>query len=116
MKIEQLEQLVAIHAHSTISAAADALFISQPTVSRSMQALEAELGYPLLERSRNRVRLNEAGLVALTHAQRVLDDTFRRCATLSQTRRAGYAPSALVAARLPPSGSSRVGSCHPSRE
>lgn len=74
MKIEQLEQLVAIHAHGTISAAADALFISQPTVSRSMQALEAELGYPLLERSRNRVRLNEAGLVALTHAQRVLDD------------------------------------------
>ena len=74
MKIEQLEQLVAIHTHGTVSAAADALFMSQPAVSRSMQALEAELGQPLFVRTRNRVRLNEAGLVALAHARRVLDD------------------------------------------
>lgn len=74
MKIEQLEQLVAIHAHGTVSGAAEALYMSQPAVSRSIQALEAELGQPLLERSRNRVSLNEAGLVALAHARRVLDD------------------------------------------
>jgi len=45
----------------TLTRAAEALFLSQPTVSLQLQALERELGVRLLERSRRRINLTDAG-------------------------------------------------------
>lgn len=39
LTLEQLEQLVAVADYGTLSAAAEALHISQPTLTRSMQKL-----------------------------------------------------------------------------
>lgn len=74
MELEQLEQLVAIREHGTISAAAEALHISQPALSRSVRRLEHDLGQELFERSRNHVRFNEAGELALEHADAILGE------------------------------------------
>lgn len=59
-----LEQLAAFARRGTLSAAAEELHISQPALSQSMKKLEADLGVPLFERTRNRLRLNETGVLA----------------------------------------------------
>ena len=72
MELEQMHQLEAVERCGTISAAAEELHMSQPSLSRSIQKLEKELGVELFERSRNRVVLNDAGRLALEHAHRLL--------------------------------------------
>ncbi|RDS82148.1 LysR family transcriptional regulator [Dyella monticola] len=47
----------------TLSRAAEALFLSQPSISLQLQALERELGVALLHRSRRRINLTDAGEV-----------------------------------------------------
>ena len=72
MDLEQLRQLVAVDEAGTMSGAAQRAHITQPSLSRSMQRLEAELGCELFDRTRNSVRLNEAGRAAVEHAREVL--------------------------------------------
>lgn len=77
MELEQLKQLEEIRRQGTISAAADALHISQPALSRSIKRLEDDLGQELFERTRNRARFNEAGELALEHADTILANVRR---------------------------------------
>lgn len=77
MEFEQLRQLDAIERTGTISAAAEELHMSQPSISRSMKQLERELGQELFTRTRNHVEFNEAGHLALAHARILLADERR---------------------------------------
>lgn len=61
MKLEQIEQVVEIARQKSISQAAGNLFISQPSLSLSIQHLEEELGEPLFIRSNKGVRLTPLG-------------------------------------------------------
>lgn len=72
MDLEQLRQLVAVDEAGTMSGAAQRAHITQPSLSRSMQRLEADLGCELFDRTRNSARLNEAGRIAVEHARDVL--------------------------------------------
>lgn len=69
-----LEQLEAFHRYGTLSAAAEQLHLAQPSLSRSMQKLEAMLGVTLFERKRNRLTLNKTGILAAEYAARILGD------------------------------------------
>lgn len=71
--LEQLRQLIAVADHGTLSAAAAALLLSQPALSRSMQRLEREFPLPLFERTANQLRLTDAGLLVVEDARRVLE-------------------------------------------
>jgi LysR family transcriptional regulator, low CO2-responsive transcriptional regulator len=53
-------------------AAREMLHISQPAVSKHVQALEEELGVPLLQRVGKRVILTEAGRIVQHYAEQVL--------------------------------------------
>lgn len=53
----------------SLSAAAKALGMTQPTLGRQVDALEAELGVTLFERVGGRLRLTEAGTELLEHAR-----------------------------------------------
>jgi DNA-binding transcriptional LysR family regulator len=53
-------------------AAREVLHISQPAVSKHVQALEEELGVPLLQRVGKRVLLTEAGQIVQHYAEQVL--------------------------------------------
>ena len=99
LELEQLTQLMAVAEHGTLSAAAEALHISQPSLTRSMQKLENVLGVALFERKKNRVLLNEAGLLAVEEAGKVLS-----AAEGMEARMAAYARSLRTIA---------VGSCAP---
>lgn len=58
---KQLRAFVYTVKLGTLTRAAEALYLSQPSVSLQLQALERELGMRLLERSRRRINLTDAG-------------------------------------------------------
>lgn len=68
----QLQMLVAIAENGTLMAAADALNVSQPAVTKSIKELEARLGVQLLERSGAGVRLTRYGETLLRRARAVI--------------------------------------------
>ncbi|MFH6691405.1 LysR family transcriptional regulator, partial [Cellulosimicrobium funkei] len=57
--LSALELLVATDSHGSISAAARALGVAQPTASAGLRALERRLGLDLLERTTRGSRLTE---------------------------------------------------------
>ncbi|PSW04870.1 DNA-binding transcriptional regulator OxyR [Photobacterium lipolyticum] len=72
MNIRDLEYLVALSEHKHFRKAAEACFVSQPTLSGQIRKLEDELGVSLLERTSRRVLFTDAGLSLVTQAQKVL--------------------------------------------
>lgn len=61
MTLLEIEAFLAIIQHGTMSAAAKALYITQPALTRRIQKMEQELGYPLIVRQKGHraVRLTE---------------------------------------------------------
>ena len=72
MDLGQLEAFVQVANQHSFSRAAEALFLTQPSVTARIQALERDLGERLFERSGRGVRLTEVGACFLPHAERVL--------------------------------------------
>lgn len=67
-----LEELVAFAQTGTLAQTAARLHVTQPTVTRGMQKLEADLGVTLFDRQPNRMTLTPTGQLAAQRAQRVL--------------------------------------------
>lgn len=61
MDIEYLKRFVLVSQTLNFRKASDTLFISQPTLSHSISALEKEIGVPLFERNTKTVKLTPAG-------------------------------------------------------
>lgn len=72
MKLRQLSCFVAVAEELNFRRAAERLFMTQPPLSRQIQALELKLGAQLFERSRLGVRLTEAGHRFLSDARGLL--------------------------------------------
>lgn len=89
MELEQLRQLVAFAEQGTLSRAAEELHISQPSLSRTMQALEEELQAALFIRQKNRIVLNEVGQVAVEYARQVLAATEEMVRRVQLAQRTG---------------------------
>lgn len=75
IEIEQLKHLIVFKECKTLSKAAQQLHISQPVLTRSMQKLEEDLEVSLFNRTKNKISFNETGLLAVSLATRILDDT-----------------------------------------
>jgi len=71
--LRRLRSLCAIADHGSLTAAADALTFTQPAVSQHLAALEAEVGAPLVTRSRGGAELTDAGRLLVEHARAALD-------------------------------------------
>lgn len=61
MELRALRYFVEIADEKSINKAAEKLYVSQPTLSRAIQALEAELGFEMLARSHHGVSLTPLG-------------------------------------------------------
>jgi DNA-binding transcriptional LysR family regulator len=77
MTLRQLQYLVAVVDEGSFARAAPALFVSQPTLSQQVRALEDEIGGPLLERLARGVRPTPAGEALLPAARAALAATER---------------------------------------
>ncbi|MGQ9572440.1 MAG: LysR family transcriptional regulator [Dehalococcoidia bacterium] len=72
MDIGHLEAFVQVAAHRSFSRAAEALRLTQPSITARIQSLERTLGEELFERSGRGVRLSDAGTAFLPYAERIL--------------------------------------------
>lgn len=73
-RIELMETFVRIVETGSLSAAAEQLKTSQPTVSRRLQTLERTLGLRLIQRSTHVMKLTEDGERCFAHAKDLLDN------------------------------------------
>ena len=88
-----LELLVATDRHGSISAAARALGVSQPSASAGMRRLERHLDLELVTRSTRGARLTETGRAAATWAREVVEASDRFETSAAALREA---PSARI--------------------
>ncbi|SDQ14089.1 LysR family transcriptional regulator [Microbacterium sp. cf332] len=86
--LQQLHYFVEVAAEGSISAAADLLFVAQPTMSAAMKDLEARVGRDLLLRSARGVTLTTDGVEFLGYARQVVEQ-----AELLEQRYLGRPPS-----------------------
>ncbi len=72
MELRQLEAFAAVMSTGSITGAAKLLERSQPAITRLVQELEAEIGYPLFARNGPRVTPTEQGFLLYEDAERAL--------------------------------------------
>ncbi|MDR5684213.1 MAG: LysR family transcriptional regulator [Armatimonadota bacterium] len=73
MDIQNLEAFLHVARERSFTRAAAALFLTQPSVTARIQALEQEIGRPLFERRGRTVRLTEAGEALMPYAVRAIE-------------------------------------------
>jgi DNA-binding transcriptional LysR family regulator len=88
METRDLQTFLAVAASGSITKAADLLGRSQPSVTRTIQDLETELGFQLLLRVGRRVQLSEEGVAFEEEARRLLM-SFTELAARAKTIAAG---------------------------
>lgn len=72
MQLKQLEVFVQVARLKSFSKAADALYLTQPTISAHISALESELGTKLVVRSTKEIQLTGTGSVLFGYATQIL--------------------------------------------
>lgn len=88
METRDLQTFLAVAASGSITKAAELLRRPQPSVTRTIQDLEAELGFQLLHRVGRRVQLSEEGVAFEEEARRLLM-SFTELAARAKTIAAG---------------------------
>lgn len=73
MEIRVLRYFLEVAREENITRAAEAMHVSQPTVSRQLKELEDELGKKLFTRSNYSVKLTEEGMLLRKRAEEILD-------------------------------------------
>ena len=74
MTLNQLRYFQAVARALNFRAAAEELYISQPSLSRSIDSLEQELGVMLFERAGRGISLTGSGRLFLEYTNRILDE------------------------------------------
>jgi DNA-binding transcriptional LysR family regulator len=72
VNLQQLRYFLATCRHGSFTAAADALFMAQPSVAEQIRRLESEVGVRLFVRTGRRLELTEAGSNLRIHAEKVM--------------------------------------------
>lgn len=73
MNIQQLEYLIAVDKYKHFGKAAQACFITQPTLSAMIQKFEDELDVKIFDRTTHPIRTTDAGTELIKEAQKVID-------------------------------------------
>ena len=122
MTLTELRYIIAVARERHFGRAADACFVSQPTLSIAVKKLEDELGIALFERGNPDITVTPAGQLVIQQAEITLAEaqkikTIARAARdpLSRRRgragrRAGRKPPHCCGAASTPTGSSHL--CH----
>lgn len=74
MLLRHIRYFLAVAEQGNFTRAAEALHVSQPTLSQQIKQLEETLGTPLFDRSGRTVRLTDAGMAWMRYARLALQD------------------------------------------
>lgn len=88
MTLTELKYIVAVARERHFGRAAEACFVSQPTLSVAIRKLEEELGVVLFERGGSEIGVTPVGLRVVAQAQKVLEES----ANLREIARQGHDP------------------------
>ena len=72
MELSWMKTFITVSELGSFRKASEVLYVSQPTVTVHIKALEKELGVVLFERNQRMVKLTEEGRLYLTHAKKLL--------------------------------------------
>lgn len=84
MELRHLRTFQVVAKELNLSKAAELLRYTQPTITLQLQALEKEIGYPLLQRIRKKTFLTPAGIIVKEHADQLFS-TLRQMEAALQT-------------------------------
>ncbi|MBH1934955.1 LysR family transcriptional regulator [Streptomyces sp. AV19] len=104
VELRHLKALVAIAERGTITAAAGALHMTQPALSRTLAQLENRVGVRLVDRSSRRLALTPAGRTLHDHGRAILshlDAALADTAAVSRPLRIGYSCAVLGRLTVP---------------
>ena len=73
MELRVLQYFLAVAREQNISAAAQSLHLTQPTLSRQLKELEDTLGKQLMIRGNRKITLTEDGIPLRKRAEEILD-------------------------------------------
>ena len=73
MNIQQLEYLIAVDKYKHFGKAAQACFITQPTLSAMIQKFEDELDVKIFDRTTHPIRTTDVGIEIIKEAKQVID-------------------------------------------
>ena len=118
LNFKQLKYVLVLANEHSFSRAADALNITQPSLSQYIKKIEKEVGLPLFDRANGDVRLTDAGKVYIEGGRKILDIEQRM--KNSFTDLASYKTGSLIigaapyrAASMMPVITSKFRSIHP---
>ena len=77
MNIQHLKYVLAVDTHRHFAKAAEKCFVTQPTLSMMIRALEDELGIKIFDRSRQPVVPTEAGRAVIAQAKIIVQEAER---------------------------------------
>ena len=100
MEFPQLEAFLEAASRGSFRRAADALYLSQPSVSARIQTLEGEVGVALFHRTARGVRLTNMGQVFLPFAQRSMETLRRGREVLESVRQTSAGILNMATARV----------------
>lgn len=72
IRLEHIHEFAILARYRSFTAAAKALFLSQPTLTAHVNAMENELGAKLIDRSHQQIELTPIGQTFLNHGQKIL--------------------------------------------
>lgn len=101
MELRQLKHLVLFAETGSVSEVAKRVYLTQPSVTRSLQSLEDEIGLEVFYRERNRLFLTETGEKIVALAKKVVDDTSELQAEIEGMKRLQTSLSILSIAPIP---------------
>ena len=99
MNLRQIKVFVAIANKGSFSAGAEAVSLTQSTVSQHIASLEEEVGVPLFDRSGRGVVLTSGGVLFLRHARRVLGESEALLQAMSGFRGLNHAELVIGASK-----------------
>ena len=73
MELRVLQYFLAVTREQSISGAAEALHLSQPTLSRQLKEMEEELGTQLMIRGNRRITLTDEGMILRKRAEEIME-------------------------------------------
>lgn len=97
----ELEQLIAVEELGSFSKTAQRFYVSTPTITRAMRHVEEAFGAVLFNRDKNKVTLNETGMLAVEHARHILREAEAAIAQVQAFHRSLHTISVVSCAPAP---------------